>query len=202
MEPAERRRVLVIGCGAMARELIEIVRRNRLEGMDVTCLPARYHNTPQLIPQAVEERIASASATYDEIFVAYGDCGTGGMLDRVLERHGVERLEGAHCYEFLAGSTNFNELHESQPATFYLTDFLVRHFDRLVWKGLGLDRWPHLLPDYFGNYERVVYLAQTDDPALARKAQEAAERLGLAFELSQVGYGQLEPALIWRARSA
>lgn len=186
----------------MARELLEVVRRNGLEGVDVTCLPARYHNTPQLIAEAVEERIRSADATYDEVFVAYGDCGTGGRLDRVLERHGVERLEGAHCYEFLAGSAVFNELHDSQPATFYLTDFLVRHFDRLVWKGLGLDRWPQLLPDYFGNYERVVYLAQTDDPTLTRRAEEAAQRLGLAFEVRRVGYGELEPALTLRARPA
>ncbi|MGA7269779.1 MAG: DUF1638 domain-containing protein [Acidimicrobiia bacterium] len=201
MERPERR-LLVIGCGAMARELLEVVRRNGLEGVDVTCLPARYHNTPQLIAEAVEERIRSADATYDEVFVAYGDCGTGGRLDRVLERHGVERLEGAHCYEFLAGSAVFNELHDSQPATFYLTDFLVRHFDRLVWKGLGLDRWPQLLPDYFGNYERVVYLAQTDDPTLTRRAEEAAQRLGLAFEVRRVGYGELEPALTLRARPA
>ncbi len=202
MERPEQRRVLVIGCGAMARELTEIVRRNGLVGVDVTCLPARYHNTPQLIPRAVEERLSSAGTAYDEVFVAYGDCGTGGMLDRVLESHGVERLQGAHCYEFLAGAAVFNQLHEAQPATFYLTDFLVRHFDRLVWTGLGLDRWPQLLADYFGNYERVVYLAQTDDPALTRKAAEAADRLGLAFELRLVGYGEVEPVLIRRARSA
>jgi hypothetical protein len=202
VERPEPRRVLVIGCGAMARELTEIVRRNGLVGVDVTCLPARYHNTPQLIPQAVEERLSAVGGDYDDVFVAYGDCGTGGMLDRVLEHHGVERLQGAHCYEFLAGSALFNQLHESQPATFYLTDFLVRHFDRLVWKGLGLDRYPQLLSDYFGNYQRVVYLAQTADPELARKAEEAAHRLGLDFELRRVGYGQLEPALIQRARPA
>lgn len=194
--PPDGPRVLVVGCGAMARELLEVVARNRLDAIDVTCLPARYHNTPQLIPDAVEERIRRAKGEYDLVFVAYGDCGTGGELDRILDRYGVERLAGAHCYEFLAGSTRFAGMHEDDPATFYLTDFLVRNFDRLVWRGLGLDRWPHLLPDYFGNYHRVVYLAQVDDPALTARAAEAAGRLGLAFERHQVGYGELEPALV------
>lgn len=194
--PPDRLRVLVIGCGAMARELLDIVSRNGLDGVDVTCLPARYHNTPDLIPGAVEERILKARDSYDRVFVAYGDCGTGGGLDRVLERHGVERLTGAHCYEFLAGSSRFFALHDAEPTTFYLTDFLVRHFDRLVWSGLGLDRWPQLRDDYFGNYTRVAYLAQTSDLALEARAKEAAGRLGLAFERIEVGYGDMEPAIV------
>lgn len=194
--PPDGPRVLVIGCGAMARELLDIVSRNGLDGVDVTCLPARYHNTPDLIPAAVEERILKARDGYDRVFVAYGDCGTGGGLDRVLERHGVERLAGAHCYEFLAGSSRFFSLHDAEPTTFYLTDFLVRHFDRLVWAGLGLDRWPQLRDDYFGNYTRVAYLAQTSDPALEAKAKEAADRLDLAFERIEVGYGDMEPAIV------
>ena len=197
--PPDRLRVLVIGCGAMARELLDIVSRNGLDGVDVTCLPARYHNTPDLIPAAVEDRILKARDNYERVFVAYGDCGTGGGLDRVLERHGVERLAGAHCYEFLAGSSRFFSLHDAEPTTFYLTDFLVRHFDRLVWSGLGLDRWPQLRDDYFGNYTRVAYLAQTSDPALEARAKEAAERLGLAFERIEVGYGDMEPAIIGMA---
>ena len=180
----------------MARELLEVVRRNRLDGLDVECLPASYHNTPAKIPAAVEERIVRARGTHDEVFVAYGDCGTGGLLDRVLERHGVERLGGAHCYEFLAGHGRFHEMHESEPTTFYLTDFLVRHFDRLVWRGLGLDRWPQLRDDYFGNYTRVVHLAQAPDPDLTAAARRAAERLGLTFEHVDAGYGALEPALV------
>lgn len=198
--PPDSPRVLVIGCGAMARELLDIVSRNGLDAVDVTCLPARYHNTPDLIPEAVEERILRARDSYDQVFVAYGDCGTGGLLDRVLERHGVERLAGAHCYEFLAGSSRFFSLHEAEPTTFYLTDFLVRHFDRLVWSGLGLDRWPRLRDDYFGNYTRVAYLAQTSDPALETRAREAAERLGLAFERIEVGYGDMEPAIVGAAQ--
>ncbi len=186
----------------MARELLDIVSRHGLDGIEVTCLPARYHNTPSLIPAAVEERIVAGRADYEHIFVAYGDCGTGGLLDVVLERHGVERLRGAHCYEFLAGATNFAALHDAEPTTFYLTDFLVRHFDRLVWQGLGLDRWPQLRDDYFGNYTRVVYLAQVDDPDLVARAAAAADRLGLAFVCEQVGYGDLEPVLIRQAARA
>lgn len=186
----------------MARELLAVVARNGLANMEVQCLPSRYHNTPQLIPAAVEERIVATRHRFERIFVAYGDCGTGGMLDEVLERHFVERLPGAHCYEFLAGAQLFASLHDDDPATFYLTDFLVRNFDLLVWKGLGLDRYPQLLPDYFGNYTRVVYLAQIDAPDLTEKAREAAFRLGLRFERRLVGYGELEPALIRQARPA
>jgi hypothetical protein len=200
--PGDRPRVLVIGCGAMARELLEIVERNGLDGIDVTCLPARYHNTPALIPGAVEERIVAQRGAYEHIFVAYGDCGTGGLLDVVLERHGIERLAGAHCYEFLAGTAHFSAMHDAEPTTFYLTDFLVRHFDRLVWQGLGLDRWPQLRDDYFGNYTRVVYLAQIHDPDLVARASDAADRLGLAFVHEPAGYGDLEPMLIRQASSA
>ena len=195
----DRPRVLVIGCGAMARELLAVVARNGLENMEVQCLPAKYHNTPQLIPAAVEERIIATRDEFERIFVAYGDCGTGGMLDQVLERHFVERLPGAHCYEFLAGAAMFAELHDAEPGTFYLTDFLVRNFDRLVWQGLGLDRHPQLRDDYFGNYTRVMYLAQIDAPDLTEMAREAAFRLGLNFERRLVAYGELEPALIQAA---
>lgn len=194
MAPPERGRVLVIGCGALAHELLDVVSRHGLHDIEVTCLPARYHNTPQLIPAAVEERIEENKDRYDSIFVAYADCGTGGLLDRVLERHEVERLDGAHCYEFFTGAARFAALQEAEPTTFYLTDFLVRHFDRLVWQGLGLDRWPQLRDDYFGNYTRLVYLAQVDDSELTSRAREAADRLGLRFERIAVGYGDLE----WR----
>lgn len=202
MAPPEGGRVLVIGCGALARELLEVTSRNGLDNLEVTCLPARYHNTPQLIPAAVEERIEATKDQYDRIFVAYADCGTGGLLDRVLERHGVERLAGAHCYEFFAGAARFAALQDAEPTTFYLTDFLARHFDRLVWQGLGLDRWPQLLEDYFGNYTRVVFLAQVDDPDLTARAQEAATRLGLAFERILVGYGDLKWRIPGEARTA
>lgn len=188
---------LVIGCGALARELLDIVTANGLEGaIVVECLPAKLHNTPDRIPGAVAERISRARDHFDTIFVGYADCGTGGALDALLEGQGIERLPGAHCYEFYATSAAFTAIHDDDPRTFYLTDYLVRAFDRIVVRGLGLDRHPHLLADYFGNYARVVHLAQHDDPELERTGRAAAERLGLAYERRVVGYGDLEPALI------
>jgi len=189
-------RVLVIGCGAIARELLEVVRINHLDHLEIECLPAILHNRPQEIPAAVEERIVRAADSYDQVFVAYADCGTGGLLDVVLERHGVQRLPGAHCYEFFAGAEAFAALHEAAPGTFYLTDYLTRHFQRLVWEGLGLDRAPQLRDTYFKSYTRVVYLSQADDPVLVERAREAADRLGLAFEHRPTGLGLLAPALV------
>lgn len=182
-------RTLVIACGALAREMLALVELNHWDHVTLTCLPAKLHNTPQLIPAAVERKIRAARKRYDRILCLYGDCGTGGLLDRVLEREGVARIEGAHCYEFYAGGEDFAALHDAEPGTFYLTDYLARHFERLVIKGLGLDRHPELLPDYFGNYTRVVYLAQTEDPSLRARAEQAAARLGLGFEVRFTGMG-------------
>ena len=195
VSPEHRQSVLVIGCGALARELLDVVSRNRLEHIKVECLPAILHNRPEMIPGAVRSRLEAVTG-YDRIFVAYGDCGTGGLLDAVLEDHGVERLPGAHCYQFYAGSTAFDVMQDEEPGTLYLTDYLTRHFDRLIWQGLGLDRWPDLLEDYFGNYVRVLYLAQTEDELLTEKARAAAGRLGLQFERRFVGYGEMEPELV------
>ncbi len=187
---------LVIGCGALARELVELTRRAGLPPMDLTCLPASLHNRPELIPGAVQARIRRARADgYDRIFVAYADCGTGGLLDRVLDAEGITRLEGAHCYEVYAGRAAFASLSDDEPGTFYLTDYLVRNFERLVVRGLGLDRHPELLSIYFGNYRRLVYLAQSDDPELVARAEAAARRLGLVFERRLVGLGELGPAI-------
>jgi len=187
---------LVIGCGALAPELVALTRRSGLPEMDLHCLPATLHNRPELIPGAIRERIRRARARgYDRIFVAYADCGTGGLLDRVLEAEGVDRLEGAHCYEIFAGRAAFAVLHEAEPGTFYLTDFLARNFDRLVVRGLGLDRHPELLPIYFGNYRRLVYLAQTDDDRLTMAARGGARRLGLAFERRFTGLGELDTSV-------
>ena len=182
-------RVLIVACGALARELVALTRG--LPNVDLTCLPAALHNRPGGIPGAVRDRIRRRRAAYDTIFVAYADCGTGGLLDRVLEEEGVDRLPGAHCYELYAGRADFERLTDSEPATFFLTDFLVRNFDRLVVRGLGLDRHPELLPIYFGNYRRVLYLAQTDDPSLRAAAERAAARLGLPFEHRSTGFGEL-----------
>jgi Protein of unknown function (DUF1638) len=172
------RRILVIACGALAREVLAL----RLDHIDIACLPAQLHNHPRRIPDAMRAKIRANRVAYDEILCLYGDCGTGGELDRVLAEEGVRRIEGAHCYAFYAGEEVFSRLAEEEPGTFYLTDFLVRHFDALIIKGLGLDRFPQLRDDYFGNYRRVVHLAQFDDPDMATKARVAAERLGLAYE--------------------
>jgi len=193
-------RLLVIACGALAREILDVVRLNSLDWVDVECLPATLHNTPDLIPAAVEERLDAAEGRYRSVFVGYADCGTGGLLDRVLESRGIDRLPGAHCYEFYATGPGFAALHDREPGTFYLTDFLTRHFDRLVWAGLGLDRWPELRDTYFGNYRRLVYLSQVPTSDLVEKARAAARRLGLSFEHRHSGYGDLASKLVEIAR--
>jgi hypothetical protein len=183
--------VVVIACGALAREILELQRLNNWE-LELQCIPATIHNRPSEIPDAVEAKIAKAKAEGKSVFVAFADCGTGGLLDKVLERHNVERLPGSHCYEFFATSQVFLELTEQEPATFFLTDFLAKNFDHLVIKGLGLDRYPELLETYFGNYKRLVYLAQARDEVLLGKAQKAAQRLRLEFEVRYTGFGDLE----------
>ena len=191
----KKRPLLLIACGALAHEVMAVLRLSGLQGVDVQCLPAKLHNTPQKIPEAVRAKIHEERRHFERIFVLYGDCGTGGLLDAVLAEEGVERIAGAHCYEFFATTPAFNNMAEAEPASFYLTDFLVRHFDRLVWKGLGIERHPELLPLYFGNYRRLIYLAQTDSPSLRAKAKRAAERLGLAYEYRFTGYGDLQSAV-------
>jgi len=191
---------LVIGCGALANELVELTRRAGLPAMDLACLPASLHNRPEQIPARVAARIRRARRDgYDRIFLAYADCGTGGLLDRMLETEpdakGVARLEGAHCYEVYAGRAAFAALHDDEPGTFYLTDYLARNFERLVVQGLGIDRHPELLPVYFGNYRRLVFLAQVDDADLTSRARAAADRLNLSFERHLVGLGELGTSL-------
>lgn len=190
--------VLVIACGALARELTELKRTYGWQHLRLKCLDARLHNTPDAIPAAVEEAIRGHGANFGHVFVAYADCGTGGALDRVLEAEGIERLPGAHCYEFLAGSTRFAMLAAAEPGTFYLTDFLVRNFDRLVIRPLGLDTNPELRDAYFGNYTRLVYLSQSLDATFAEAARDAAGRLGLAFEHIHCGLDDLESAMTER----
>ena len=188
-------RSLVIACGALAREIVTLIRVNGWDAIEVQCLPAEWHNRPAKIPGGVRRKIREARGAFDRIFVAYGDCGTGGELDAVLEAEGVERIAGPHCYQFYAGDEAFEALHDEEPGTFYLTDYLARHFDTLILKGLGIDRHPELEPLYFGNYSRLVYLAQTRDADLETKARDAAARLGLAFTMRFTGYGALEPML-------
>ena len=188
-------RTLVIACGALAREFLFLKERNGWDHMTITCLPAKLHNRPQLIPEAVREKIREMRAGYDRVLCLYGDCGTGGVLDQVLAEEGAERIAGAHCYEFFLGSPEFEALNDEDPATFYLTDYLVRHFETLIIKGLGLDRFPQLLETYFGNYNRVVFLSQIPDWMLLEKAEEAARRLGLPLVVRETGLGGIETFL-------
>ncbi|WP_246100787.1 DUF1638 domain-containing protein [Palleronia caenipelagi] len=187
--------MLVLACGAIAREVMALIRLNGLDHLDLACLPAILHNTPDRIAPALRAAIAKHQPNYDRIIVGYGDCGTGGEIDRVCAETGATRLPGAHCYAFFSGVETFDAVAEDEIAAFYLTDFLARQFDAFVTRPLGLDRHPELRDIYFGNYEKLVYLAQTDDPKLTEAAQAAADRLGLAFERRQTGYGDLVPAL-------
>jgi Protein of unknown function (DUF1638) len=193
--PPSGQGMLIIACGALAHEVTALRRANAWDELDVRCLPAELHNRPEKIPDAVRALIRSSRERYRSIFVAYGDCGTGGLLDKVLSEEGVERIPGAHCYEFFATGPVFAALAEAEPGTFYLTDFLLCHFERLVVQGLGLDRHPELFSTYFGNYRKLVYLAQAPDAHSQGDAREIAQRMGLQFEYRQTGYGMLGTTL-------
>jgi hypothetical protein len=189
-------RLVIVGCGALARELLALtagIPGVRVEGVD-----ARLHMQPARIADAVAAKVEKVRARHGRdvrIFVAYADCGTAGTLDAYLEREDLDRIEGAHCYEFYAGSAAFEALQEEELGTFYLTDFLARQFESIIVAGLGLDRHPELMPMYFGNYRRLVYLAQTDDAELTARARAAADRLGLAFERRVTGFGDLATSI-------
>jgi hypothetical protein len=187
--------VLLLACGALAREIVDLVERNRWTGFDLKCLPAKWHNTPDKIVPALREKLREAKGRYRSVFVLYGDCGTGGQLDALLAEQGVERIGGPHCYSFFSGNEAFAASADDDITAFFLTDYLARHFDKLIWQGLGLDRHPDLLPLYFGNYTKIVFLAQTRDEDLAKKAMAAAGKLGLAYEYRFTGYGELERAI-------
>lgn len=183
--------VLVIACGALARELKSVLAASRFAHLTVVFLPAALHNRPDRIPGAVQDCIRANRAAFRTMICLYGDCGTGGELDRVLAAEGVARVPGAHCYDVFAGPAVINDLLDEEPGTFLLTDYLVRHFDRLVVQGLGIDRHPELRDLYFGNYSRVAYLSQSGDPLLLERARDSAARLGLAFIHRPTGLSQL-----------
>ncbi|GGE24493.1 hypothetical protein GCM10011360_11160 [Primorskyibacter flagellatus] len=188
-----RGRVLVLGCGALAREILALIELNGWRHVDLQCLPAILHNHPDRITGAVREAVAKHRADYETVFVAYADCGTGGLLEAACAEMGVEMIAGAHCYAFFDGLAAFAARDEIDA--FYLTDFLTRQFDTFIWRGLKMDRHPQLRDMYFGNYRRLVYLAQTEDSALTARAAAAAEKLGLTFERRFTGYGDLARAL-------
>lgn len=185
---------LLLACGALARDVIDLCDKYGWDAR-VMALPPQLHNRPERIPQEVRCKIEALQDEFERVMVVYGDCGTGGDLDRALERLGVERIEGPHCYEQYAGSDPFSEMMEQEPGTFFLTDFLVQSFDRLVMEGLGIDRNPELKQVYFRNYSRVVYLQQRRDEALLGRAHAAARRLGLPLEVRGTGFGELETRL-------
>ena len=186
-------RTALIACGALAREVLALREKHGWDA-DLLGVPSLLHNEPDRIPAAVQQRIRQAREAYDQVIVVYGDCGTGGMLDRLLEQEGVQRVAGPHCYEMYADGT-FDSLMAEAPGTYFLTDYLVQSFDHLVIEGMGLDRYPELRDEYFRNYTRVVYLVQREDPALLARAHWAASSLGLPLEIRRTGYGKLETRL-------
>lgn len=188
-------RSLIIACGALAREILALKDMNGWDHMDLTCLPAIYHVYPDKIIDAVEQAVLKHQADYSQIFIAYADCGTGGLLAAKCADLGVELIEGPHCYSFFEGNAAFSKISEDEFTAFYLTDFLVRQFEAFVIKPMGLDRHPALRDMYFGSYEKLVYQAQTEDPALTEKAKACAAQLGLKFERRFTGYGDLQTAL-------
>jgi hypothetical protein len=200
--PGGAARALVIGCGALAAELVRIAAQPGFEHLDIVCLAADLHNRPERIAAGIRRRIREARPRYASIFVAYADCGTRGELDRVLAEEGVERLGGPHCYAAFAGGDAFSELAAEEPGTFYLTDFLARHFETLVVRSLGIDRHPELITVYFGSYRRLVFLAQADDPDLVARARQAAGLLGVPFVHRRTGLGEVGAHVAAFARAA
>lgn len=195
LAPEARGRILLLACGALAHEIVALRKANGWTHLDLQCLPANLHLWPDRIPAAVEAAVEAHRDSYDSIFVVYADCGTGGLLQQKCKDLGVEMIDGPHCYSFFEGNAAFAAHAENEFTAFYLTDFLVRQFDAFVWKPMGLDRHPGLRDMYFGNYTKLVYQAQTDDPALDARARDCADRLGLAYERRFTGYGDLAVAL-------
>ena len=195
------RAVHVIACGALATELAAVVEINRFDHVTVEHLPGHLHNRPDRIPEALRKRLDRLRTSDDggsppAVIIGYADCGTGGAIDELCRAYDATRLPGAHCYELYAGAADFASLHDEEPGTFYLTDYLARHFDAVVWRPLGLDRHPELRDAYFGNYARVVHLAQSDEPTLAAAAERAADRLGLPLQQRFTGLGDLSATVV------
>ncbi len=194
-------RVLILACGALAREIRDVARLHEFDNVTLECLPASLHMTPQHITPAVRERLARHSGDFDRVLLGYADCGTGGYLadlcrELSTETRPVEMMPGAHCYQFFTGADAFLAMHDADPTAFYLTDYLVKHFERLIIGGLGIAAHPELEEIYFGNYTKMIYLAQTNDPLLDEKAKAAAARLDLSFERIATGYGELESEIL------
>ncbi|TIN30023.1 MAG: DUF1638 domain-containing protein [Mesorhizobium sp.] len=202
-KPNQDDRLLVIACGMIAREVLAVKEQLGLDHLDLTCLPAEFHFYPDRIAPAMDKAIEKAKAEgYINIFVGYADCGTGGLLDRICEKHGVERMAGPHCFAFYQGMEAYAKIADDDMMSFYMTDFLCRQFDAFFMKPLGLDKHPELIKDYFGNYEKLIYLAQTNDPELDNVAEKAAKMLGLVYERRATGYGDLTAGMAHAAAVA
>ncbi len=194
-------RVRVIACGAIAREVIAICRANALKHVDLVCLPAIWHVYPEKIAPAMREAIADARREgYSRIFVGYAECGTQGQLDKICAEEGIERIGGPHCYAFFTGNEEFAENIDNEFSAFYLTDLLARQFEAFVIEPLKLEKHPELKQMVFGNYTKIIYLAQTEDAELQKKAKWAADYLGLDYEYRFTGYGDLTQAIVDAAR--
>lgn len=193
LAPSGQGQVLLIACGALAREIIALRDMNGWDHIDLQCLPAIFHARPERIVPAVRAAVAQYREKYNRIFIVYADCGTGGELQTACDELGVSMIAGPHCYSFFEGNEVFAS--RDEVTAFYLTDFLVRQFDAFVWEPLGLNKHPQLRDMYFGNYEKLVYQAQTDDQKLTEMAKTCANRLGLAFERRFTGYGGLQVAI-------
>lgn len=186
---------LIIACGALAQELITVLNANNWGHVEVKCLPAKWHNTPEKITPAIAAMIEETRGHYQSTLVAYGDCGTGGQLDGLLARENIERLPGDHCYSFFAGRQEFDQLAEQELGTFYLTDYLAANFERLILQDLGIREHPELTEMYFGHYTRMLYLAQQPTPRLKALAEDAARSLGLSYTYRETGLSPFEQSL-------
>lgn len=196
MNPAAPPRTLILACGALSRELREVVGLHNFENVSIECLPASLHNRPSEIPGALRAKLGRVRHRYDNILIGYADCGTAGEIDAICAEEGAERLPGAHCYQMFVGADRFVAMHDDDPTAFYLTDFLAKHFDRIVLDGLGISNHPELRDMYFGNYTKLIYLAQTESPDLRQKAEAAADKLGLEYSCVRTGYGELTESIV------
>ncbi len=193
LEPSDK--ILILACGALAKEISTLIRLNGWSHLKTRYLPAILHNTPEKITEQLRMILQSSQTKFSKIFIGYADCGTGGKIDSLLDEFDVQRLPGAHCYEFFTGKQTFVEIMEEEIGSYFLTDFLVKAFEKLVWQGMKIDRHPELLPIYFKHYKKLVYLAQSENQELQTQAYEIAGRLGLVYEKRFTGYGELEHSL-------
>ena len=193
LEPSDK--ILILACGALAKEIAVLIHLNGWTHLKTRYLPAILHNTPEKITEQLRMVLQSSQTKFSKIFIGYADCGTGGKIDSLLDEFDVQRLPGAHCYEFFTGKQTFAEIMEEEIGSYFLTDFLVKAFEKLVWQGMKIDRHPELLPIYFKHYKKLVYLAQSENQELQTQAYEIAGRLGLVYEKRVTGYGELEHSL-------